>query len=135
MSWKRFLSQLYLLCKHWRGPDRLFVESFNIDSQCSLTAVSLDQYEISIQCLERRYNVVSAHTPHREPIVVYELSAWASQNAPELLKDACRLKITLPRPYPTWVLKEYHVDRVLQQYLDLLLRHVELHQYTTPQHA
>lgn len=113
----------------------MFVESYNIDSQCSLTAVSLDQYEISIQCLERRYSIVSISTDHREPIILYELSAWTSQNAPELLKDACRLKITLPRPYPNWVLKEYHVDRVLQQYLDLLLRHVELHQHTTAQHA
>lgn len=126
-----FLSRLYLLIRHWSGPDHLFVEPLEAASHHRLTAYSTDHFGITIICIERHYSLVSLYNPlHRKPVVVYELSAQASDEAPAVLKQACELTLSLPRPYPSWVLKEYHIERTIQQFLDLLMRHIELSRNT-----
>lgn len=132
MRWKRFFSRLYLLLRHWAEPTRLYVDSFEPVNQHTLTVTSVVGFDISIRCIERNYREIPVDGERQvRAVSVYELSASVTDDAPQALKDATQIKISLPQPYPKWVSSDLQVDRVIQQYLDLLTRHIELHAFTT----
>lgn len=114
-------SYLYLWYVRIKG-ENLFSEVPTIRDTSSLTAFSLDGYDITIHAnrrdYERRYvHQVVASKRHS----LYTVFSVVSNNAPDYLKEVCSFQVTLPPLLPWFVTERAQREAVIHAYVDLLI--------------
>jgi hypothetical protein len=121
---RRFLSRCFLLVEKLKGS-RSIKETTEYEDPIlgTLVGYSVSGYQIQVFCRKKSYRKKYARwfVPPTD-LVMYHVYSIISHDAPESLKKACALEITIPRPRPEFLDDEYQKDAAIEWYLDLLIQ-------------
>lgn len=117
------LSFLLHLARRFKGTQTIntITKPADLDLIGTLTGYSVTGWEIKIYCSKIRYQKQYSrwYVPSTS-IDLYRVYSVVSQDAPESLKKACNLDITIPPPRDTFFSDEFQKDAAIEWYLDLL---------------
>jgi hypothetical protein len=87
----------------------------------SLRVIHRSGYDITIYCQRMEYLLEHARWvwPARK-YETYHLFSTTTNDAPELIRQACKLEATLPRLYPWFLNEELQKRSVIDAYVDLI---------------
>ncbi|MDR3392286.1 MAG: hypothetical protein P4L77_11190 [Sulfuriferula sp.] len=123
---RRFLSRCFLFVER-RLKGNKSVKNISLpedqDFVGVLTGYSVTGYEIKIYCSKVRYRKKYSrwYVPPSN-IDLYHVYSTVSADAPDSLKAACALEITIPPPHPDFLNFEFQKDAAIEWYLDLLIQ-------------
>lgn len=114
-------SYLYLWFEGIKG-EGLFAEMPVIRDTSSLTAFSLDGYDITVHANRRdyHYRFVRRMVPRRH-YSLFTVFSVVSIDAPDYLKEVCSFQVVLPPLHPWFVSERVQREAVIRAYLDLLI--------------
>lgn len=121
---RRLLSKYFLYLENrFKGTRtlRTATKPHDMDLLGTLIGYSVTGYEIKIFCNKIRYHQKYSrwYVPSTN-IDLYRVYSTTSQDAPDSLKKACSLEITIPPPRDTFFSDEFQKDAAIEWYLDLL---------------
>lgn len=91
----------------------------------TLVSHSITGYRVQIFCKKRIYRKrYSRWFIPPTDLVMYDIYSVVSCDAPESLKKACTLEITIPRPRPFFFDESAQRNAAIEWYLDLLIQRV-----------
>lgn len=91
-----------------------------------LTGHSVSGYEISIHCQERRYKIrYKRWWMASDEFRLFNVFATVTGDAPDRLKEACKLEMTLPVLLSSLAATEKQREAVINAYLDILIARLE----------
>jgi hypothetical protein len=123
---RHILSRCFLVVEKLKGSKSITQHPLltrpDVDS---LTGFSIHGFEIQIFCDDICYEKQYTKWLFGRRYKLFRLYSHVSARAPEALKRACVLEITIPPPYPSFVLDDYQKEAAIEWYLDLLIRCIQ----------
>lgn len=119
---KSLLGSLFLLLERIKGTKTVLEIKSPQNALGHLAAYDVSGFEINIYCQLKHYHRAydKWYAPNKS-IWVYHIFSVVSNDAPDVIRQACELDIDLPSQFPAFVDKEYQKDEAIRAYLDLLI--------------
>lgn len=123
LDFKRLVTFVFLWFERLKGV-RKVSQSVVIQTQRgnSLRVIHQSGYDITIYCQRREY--MREYSSWYAPLttyVVYHVFSTTTNDAPDLIKQACKLDVTLPRLLPSYIVDEIQKRFAIDAYVDLLV--------------
>lgn len=119
---RRFITRGILWFEQFKGISRVRqLVVIQTTRANSLRVIHQSGYDITIYCQRQEY--VKEHPcwlVPKETYRVYHVFSTTTYDAPELIKQACKLEATFPPLLPIYVLDEMHKRAAIDAYVDLL---------------
>lgn len=120
------LSWLLLKWEQTKGASTVYELFAPARLTAKLVATSLMGYELSVFCRKKHYTRIYERffvpAGHH---VIYQITATASNDAPQALKDACELELSISSSTHWTVDEDFQERLAVQAYLDLVIAHLQ----------
>lgn len=119
---KRLATRVFLWFEHAKGNRRFHQEIvIQTNKRNTLRVIHHSGYDITIYCQRMQYETVySLWKWPKKKHLAYQLFSTTTHDAPELIRRACDLAVTLPALGPSYVEDEVQKLYAIDAYVDLI---------------
>ena len=123
---KSLLSAVFLYFEKLKGKKTVYEVKLPKHALGHLVGFAVSGYKVSIYCQKKQYKrkYDSWLVPDKST-VVYRVFSAVSNDAPEMLREACELDIDIPCQLSSLVDDEGQKDAAILAYLDLLVNKLQ----------
>jgi hypothetical protein len=119
---KRLLTRGYLWFERIKGPKKVSqAVVIQTERANTLRVIHQSGYDITIYCQRKEFlKEYEWDAMPTQTYVVYYVFSRATFDAPELIKQACRLEVTFPPLVPQYLDEEVQKRAAIDAYVDLI---------------
>lgn len=119
---QRVVTQGFLLYQRLKGTRRITqAVVIQTDRANTLRVIHRSGYDITIYCQRMEFlQEFSRWLLPSKKYETYQLFSTTTNDAPELIRQACRLEVTLPRLMPFFIDEEMQKRSAIDAYVDLI---------------
>ena len=117
----RLATRGFLWVEHCRGSKKFQQEIvIQTNRRNTLRVIHHSGYDITIYCQRVQYQTSYSLWPWKKTHLAYQLFSTTTSDAPELIRRACDLSVTLPALCPSYVEDEVQKLYAIDAYVDLI---------------